>query len=853
MNKGFFFDSPSIVKNQKSYSPNFTCETCGLFRTCKSPKMRPTGSGERGILIVAEAPGREEDEEWERLGYPEPTQLIGEAGRLLRWKLEPYGLDLDRDFRKMNAVNCRPPRNREPTRKELKSCKHFILEEIESGKPKFIWLMGKKAVESFYMDRFDHLSVGLWRGRCIPDRDTGAWVLPMYHSSFLLHSKGDKNVESLFDMDLEFAVSCLGKESPRFEDEGQYVKRLSDLEDILGLLDRIKRDRIRFSFDYETSGLKPFKPGHHIRVMSIALGAEEAYSFEVPKSKRFGGKWRRVLTDPGIDKVAQNLKFEDRWSRKIYGAVPQGWIHDTMVAGHILDSRHNSTNLKFMVYVRWGAEGFKDDTETYLKSSEEFNRIDEAPLEDLCDRCGLDSLFTYRLYEEQMKDFGLSSNRGMYGAYQFFHEGLLAFCDMESEGIPVDEAYYERERRRLTAEINFLEGKLLEGKEAKLFEEKTGGKLGLGSSKDLRFLMFNLLNQESLKKTASGNDSVDEEALEKMKIPFVKDLLRLRKLLKIRDTYLAQFQREVVDGKIYPFWDLHIPESFRSSCSRPNFQNIPARDEEAKKSTRSGVVPSPGNKLVSGDYSGIEVAEAACITKDPVLVKYVSTPGTDMHRDQAMEIFILTAKQVIKGLRFYAKNGFTFPEFYGSYYKNCALFIWEVCKSMLITEGLTVRRHLRNQGILNYEDFEDHMKEVERRFWDKYSGFAEWKEKAIVEYRRKGYVDMPFGFRRIGLLYPKEIVNTPIQGTAFHCLLWSLIRLNEERKQEGWKSKLIMQIHDEMIWDMVPEESEHIKERIVQVSTVEIRKENDWIIVPLEVDFEEGGINESWYNVKGGK
>ena len=396
-----------------------------------------------------------------------------------------------------------------------------------------------------------------------------------------------------------------------------------------------------------------------------------------------------------------------------------------------------------------------------------------------------------------------------------------------------------------------MKHELLKGAEATLFLESEGREINPKSPKDLRILLFDLLKQKSVKKTKKAEkESVDEKALEKMNIPFVKNLLSLRKLLKIRDTYLAQFRRENFKGKVHPFIDLHIPVSFRGSVSKPSIQNIPVRDEVAKKSVRSGVIPSPGNKLLLGDYSGIEVAIAACITLDPVLIEYVSTPGSDMHRDEAMEIFLLEADEVSEKLRFYTKNGFVFPEFYESYYKNCAKNIWRECKSLPVREGVSVRRHLWDKGIVNYDDFVAHMKEIETRFWEKYSVFAEWKKESQFTNRKQGYVGMPFGFRRGGLLFPKEMVNTPIQGTAFHCLLWSLIKLNGLRKQEDWKAKLIMQIHDEMIWDTPPEEEEYIRETTTKVSCVDIRKEFDWIIVPLVIEFEVGEVDQAWYYVK---
>jgi len=853
--KGFFFTEEDKPTKKSKVDKSDPCETCGLYKTCISPKMEYTGTGDKEILIIAEAPGKEEDEDWENLGYEVPTQLIGKAGRLVRESLDPLGVDIDYDCWKLNAVNCRPPDNRKPTKKELKCCKPKIDEAIEKLKPKFIWLMGGAAVESFYMSRFKDLGITLWRHRCIPDRKTNAWVIPMFHPSYILRKSRDKNLRSVFERDLKWAVSCLKRERPVFDEEEKYVKILTEKDQIIDLLDRIIDTHPIISFDYETSSLKPYREGNFIRTIGVALSETEAYSFPVLNSREFIGKWRRILKDPRIFKIAQNLKFEDSWSRVIFNVVPEGWIWCTMVASHVLDGRHGATGLKYQSYVRWGVGEYDSEIKHFLVSSTEFNKIQDAPLYKLCLYVGMDVLLTYRLWVSQTKQMRLSNTLSVKNklgnAYAFFHEGLKVFCEMQSEGIPINEEYYENEHKRLTERINKLEQKLYNSEEAKLFYEKKEERIGLGSPKDLRFLFFKLLKLKSVKKTKTEMESVDQKALEKMTIPFVKNLLKYRKLLKIRDTYLAQFQREVVDGKIHPFFDLHIPVTYRSSSSRPNFQNIPIRDEEAKKSVRSGVIPSPGNKILCGDYKGIEVAGAACITKDPVLVDYVSDPLTDMHRDQAVEIFLLESSKVTKDIRFYAKNGFIFPEFYGSYYKKCAENLWKECIDLKTGDEITIRRHLRNVGISSYVDFEEHLRKVEDAFWEKYNVFAEWKEKAERRYRRKGYVDMPFGFRREGYLSPKEIVNTPIQGTAFHCLLWSLIEINKIRKEENWKTKIMGQIHDEIIYDLDPSEQEHVIEVTNYISCERIRKEHDWIIVPLSVDFEATEIDESWYYKKG--
>ena len=217
-----------------------------------------------------------------------------------------------------------------------------------------------------------------------------------------------------------------------------------------------------------------------------------------------------------------------------------------------------------------------------------------------------------------------------------------------------------------------------------------------------------------------------------------------------------------------------------------------------------------------------------CYSFDPVLVNYILDPTTDMHRDQAMNIFELPASEIIKPIRHIGKNKFVFPQFYGDWYKSCAAAIWEEAQGLKTASGIDLMHHLKLQGYPTLEKFENHIKDVENKFWTLLDATSRWKDKAVKDYLQKGYVELYTGFRRHGLLDRKQIVNTPIQGTAFHCLLWSYMRVSEIAESEGWESNLIGQIHDEMIADVVPEEEEHVAATIKRVMCEDIKEWAKW-------------------------
>ena len=126
-----------------------------------------------------------------------------------------------------------------------------------------------------------------------------------------------------------------------------------------------------------------------------------------------------------------------------------------------------------------------------------------------------------------------------------------------------------------------------------------------------------------------------------MGIPELDNLLRIRKLKKVRDTYLEGFLREQVNGYIHPFFNLHLVRTYRSSSDHPNFQNIPKRDKEAMNIVRRAIFPRPGHQLLELDYSGLEVRIAACYHKDKTMLRYIGDPHSDMHGDMAKQIFII--------------------------------------------------------------------------------------------------------------------------------------------------------------------------------------------------------------------
>jgi DNA polymerase-1 len=595
----------------------------------------------------------------------------------------------------------------------------------------------------------------------------------------------------------------------------------------------------------------------------MEAGSAVAYSFPFQYAGHFDRmeqleiklRLRSILSNSKIGKVAQNFKFEHAWSEFILGVRVRNWKWDTMLCSHVLDARKNYTGLKFQSYINFGVYPYDKHISIFLKDTtgSGFNRIDDAPLDSLLLYGGMDAYLTYQLYNRQLEEFTTSESRiALARGYRLFHEGNLALCEIQSNGIPMNEQYYAKKDKELSIEIRKLYKRLLESDLAKRFQDKTGRELklkGTNSQKDMKQLFVDILELD-VGVTATGKHSFDEKALSKIDIPFTRDLLKVRKLEKVHGTYFAEFKREMCAGKMYPFFDLNGPRSLRSSSSKPNFQNIPVREERAKEACRSGIIPSEGFQLLESDFKGIEVAVAACYTKDPALIEHITNPDNDMHRDAAADIWMLDTNEVTKDIRFYAKNCWVFPQFYGSYYGNCASDLWEAVieQDLQTTSGQFVVDVLADRGVTSFEAFTEHCQSVEEDFWNvRFRVYKQWKDKIQKQYQKQGYFETFFGFRFHGYLTYNQLCNYPVQGTAFHCLLWTLIRLQQEANSENWSSKILGQIHDSILWDLHPSEREHIIERTIQIGTKDIMRENAWINIPFEIDFEIAPINGSWY------
>lgn len=412
---GFFSDEEVRITtpiNKKISDTVPACSYCKLYKSCISPKMKPSGKGKKGILIIGEAPGENEDKRG--------THFVGVTGSFLRERLEMLDVDLDRDCWKVNAINCRPINkiggDREPTNNEINYCRPIVWNAIREYKPKVIILLGKKVLQSFLGHRWKKGidNITKWVGWTIPDQDVKAWVIPTYHPSFIVrndHTRGEDMALKEFDNHLQMALDLTERKFPTYtlSSQRKKVEKILDTPSIIQYLKRINKEEGRaVAFDYETTGLKPHSNEQKILCVSLCSDFKKSYTFPLENPKVIE-EFIKFLRNPRIKKIASNMKYEHNWSRVKLKTIIKGWLWDTMLAAHIIDNRRGITSLKFQTYVQFGIVDYDSEISRYLETEygNDINKAETCDFDKMLEYNGLDSLFEYKLAYKQIKELGL--------------------------------------------------------------------------------------------------------------------------------------------------------------------------------------------------------------------------------------------------------------------------------------------------------------------------------------------------------------------------------------------------------------------------------------------------------------
>ncbi len=382
------------------------CGVCGLHKGCRSPKMKMAGQGRKGIMVVGEAPGQEEDEH----GVP----FVGKTGQLLQRTLRNCEIDLFRDCWALNSARCRPPRNELPD-KSIDYCRPYVIRDIEELKPTVIILLGKAAIRSVlgYLGQSDTdtSTVARWAGFRIPSQSINAWVCPTYHPSFVLRSLDEKRgtgqvIEADFNRHLAAACSKTQRPWKEVPDWSKEVEVILDAGRAAEAVAGFNTPGRLISWDIETTTSKPDGPHAEIVCCSVSDGR---ITIAFPWHGRVIREMVRLLVNPFVRKMGQNIKFETRYLKAKLGIQVRGWVFDDMITSHCLDSRRGITGLAFQSFARLGMPDYKGRFDSYLRAEggNTKNRIRECDITELCRYCGTDSLVEFKLGKLQAKEMGI--------------------------------------------------------------------------------------------------------------------------------------------------------------------------------------------------------------------------------------------------------------------------------------------------------------------------------------------------------------------------------------------------------------------------------------------------------------
>jgi DNA polymerase I len=454
-------------------------------------------------------------------------------------------------------------------------------------------------------------------------------------------------------------------------------------------------------------------------------------------------------------------------------------------------------------------------------------------------------------------------------AMLLLHQGAQVLSRIESNGLRIDKKKLDESFAKVQ-KVKDETIKKLQTDEVYMAWKTKYGKVNLNRRKQLADILYNHLGYETSERTAGNEMSTGKGALEELDLPFADLKLKIDQcetVIKVLNS--VQKETVVKNGHhwCHPVYNLHIAATYRSSCNNPNFMASPKRSPEMAEYIRPIYLAHPGHHFGEIDLAGAEVSAAACYTKDKNLIKYLKDDTTDMHRDTAMDLFCCTKEQIEhhrKTLRDSAKNQFVFPQFYGSVYFNCARLIWKRMKlQKFMVDDIPLQEHLKKHGIHELGDcvmeqdprpgtFENHVKEVEHSFWHRrFKQYTHWKDTWREKYYQTASMEYLSGFVINNIqLSRSDLIDYPIQGFAFHWLLWGLIQMDRWLMKNKMKSKFIGEIHDSACCSIHPAELQDFLHKFKEVMTVDLPNHWKSIIVPIRIEVEVSPVNKDWYSCK---
>ena len=569
-------------------------------------------------------------------------------------------------------------------------------------------------------------------------------------------------------------------------------------------------------FDTETTSINPLDSELVALAFSWAKGS--GYLVHFPDSrdetKRLLDIIKPIFQAHDILKIGQNMKFDIQVLAN-YGIEVAGPLFDTMIAHYLLepDMRHNM-NLLSETYLSYSPVriesliGEKGDQQKNMRSVDT-EKLKEYAVEDADVTMQLKYVFEPGIKAEGLADLSSSIEMPL----------IPVLAKMERNGVILDTDELKSITSGLREDIITLEKEIY---------SLAGTEFNISSPKQLGDILFIRLKLDDKARLTSTRQYVtNEEILQRLthKHPIIDKVLEYRGLKKLLTTYVEALPQLIYKktGRIHTSFNQAIAATGRLSSNNPNLQNIPVRDERGRE-IRKAFIPEKGHIFFAADYSQIELRLMAHLSRDKSMISDFLS-GNDIHAATASKIFNVDIKDVTSEMRSRAKTA-NFGIIYG-------------ISSFGLSERLTIGRK--------------EAKELIDGYFNSYPGVKIYMDESIRKARENGYVTTMFGRRR----YLRDIhsrnqvvrgnaernaINAPIQGTAADVIKIAMVRIHDRLKNDNFKSKMILQVHDELIFEVPDAELENLKEMVISEMSDAVKLD-----IPLKVEW---GTGRSWFEAK---
>jgi DNA polymerase-1 len=580
-------------------------------------------------------------------------------------------------------------------------------------------------------------------------------------------------------------------------------------EEIIALANMLKQQK-EFCFDTETTSLDVVDA--EIVGISFAFKAHEAYYIPMPENQKETqnrlNQLKSVFLDENISKIGQNIKY-DIQILKNYSIEIKGNLHDTMIAHYLLfaDQRHNMDALaeQYLGYSPVSIEnliGKKGSSQKNMRF---------VPLQQIKEYAAEDADITWQLYSILYEKIKLAGFTELYNSIEIPLIPVLA--TMELNGININTEELKKFGNELIDKIQLIEKEIY---------GIAGFEFNIGSPKQLGEVLFDRMKiTDNQKKTKTQQYSTSEQELQKLadKHPIIDKILEYRSLKKLLNTYVESLPENInkKTGKIHTSFNQALVATGRLSSNNPNLQNIPIRSDEGKRIRQAFVAESDSDFIVSADYSQIELRIMAHLSGDKNLIEAFHQ-NKDIHRATAAKIYHINESEVSSEMRSKAKSA-NFGIIYG-------------ISSFGLAQNLRISR--------------TEAKELIDGYFAAYPQVKEYMDAQIKQARENHFVETMFGRRR----YLQEInssnqvmrgvaernaINAPIQGTAADIIKIAMIEIHRKIESQGLHSRMLLQVHDELVFNVKPDEWEKM-----QLIILEGMENAAKLSVPLKAEIGKG-------------